>query len=103
MALESGIYIISSRASETYIGRSETEDKSLLPKRIIVLPKGVEAPRFLVEKSPISEGCYIIGAREGLVAEKDKLLWAFLIHNAAPPTTTWLITPQPQHGPNVYT
>lgn len=103
MTLETGIYIISCKGTESYIGRNKIEDRSLLPKRIISLPTGVEAPRFFVERSSLSEGCYNIRAMDGLVAEKDELLWAFLIHNTAPPTSTWLINRQEQHGERIYT
>ena len=44
MALESGTYIIASKSEDSYVGRKQNEDKSLLPKRVVVLPKGVEAP-----------------------------------------------------------
>ncbi len=45
MSLKSGTYIIASKSEESYVGRMQNEDHSLLPKRVIVLPKGVEAPK----------------------------------------------------------
>jgi hypothetical protein len=40
-----GTYIIKSLSLDTYVGRHLTEDRSLLPKRVFVLEKGVEAPQ----------------------------------------------------------
>ncbi len=45
MALKSGTYIIASVSQDSYVGRKQNEDKSLLPKRVVVLPQGVEAPK----------------------------------------------------------
>jgi len=103
MVLESGVYIISCRDTQSYVGRNAVADKALLARRIINLPRGVEAPRFIVEKSPQHKGCYIIRAVEGLVAEKDSLLWAFLIHAAPTLANMWHVNPQVQYGQNVYT
>ncbi len=52
MALKSGTYIISSVSADSYIGRNLAEDLSLNPKRVIILPKGVEAPK--VRRTPFS-------------------------------------------------
>lgn len=44
--LPTGTYIIRSLFEKdgSYVGRAETEDFSLNPKRVIALPKGVKAP-----------------------------------------------------------
>lgn len=102
MTLEPGLYTISCRGTEAYIGRHVVEDKSLLPKRIVNLPKGVVTPGFTVEKSAASEECYVLRASGGLVAEKDQLLWASVLDSFAPPTYLWRITAQPQHGQHIY-
>jgi len=43
--LSSGVYAIYSKASDLFIGRNPTEDKSLDPKPIVSLAQGVKAPR----------------------------------------------------------
>lgn len=45
MALKSGTYIIANKAEDSYVGRNPIEDHSLNPKAVIVLPKGVQAPK----------------------------------------------------------
>lgn len=103
MTLESGVYIISCRGTQSYLGRSGVADKTLLARRIISLPRGIEAPRFIVGKSPQHKGCYIIRAVEGFVAEKDSLLWAFLVHDTPTPANMWHVNPQVEYGQNTYT
>ncbi|EEB99950.1 hypothetical protein MPER_00237, partial [Moniliophthora perniciosa FA553] len=46
MPLETGYYLIQNR--DKYLGASEEE--SLVPRRVIILPDGVEAPKWKVEK-----------------------------------------------------
>ncbi len=45
MALKSGTYVIVNKAENSYIGRTSVEDRTLYPKRIGILPQGVEAPK----------------------------------------------------------
>ena len=45
MALKPGKYLISSVMTNEYIGRTENEDASTRPKEIVLLPKGVLAPK----------------------------------------------------------
>ena len=45
MALESGIYTITSKLEDFPVGRNPREDRSLLPKRVVILPKGIEDPK----------------------------------------------------------
>ena len=68
MALESGTYIIASKSEDSYVGRKQNEDKSLLPKRVVVLPKGVEAPKvcgsdLFPHNEILSPNCIIVGDR----------------------------------------
>lgn len=46
--LTSGIYFIKSKKTGDYVGRGPHEDMSLLPKSIILLPKGIEAPTVML-------------------------------------------------------
>jgi hypothetical protein len=45
MTFGHGAYIIKSLSLDSYVGRDLTEDRSLLPKKVFVLEKGVEAPQ----------------------------------------------------------
>lgn len=47
MTLESGFYVITSKVNhgDEPIGRNLVEDRSLLPKKIFLLPRGVEDPK----------------------------------------------------------
>lgn len=45
MSLDRGIYIITNKQFQLPIGRRRVEDLSLLPKAIVVLPKGPEPSR----------------------------------------------------------
>ncbi|KAF8882960.1 hypothetical protein BD779DRAFT_1626449 [Infundibulicybe gibba] len=99
--LESGLYLISSRQDEVYVGRHFVEDLSLLPKRILSLPHGVQAPRvsWIVEKLP--NGRYRLRAGGAPTGVKDNLVFALLIDIF--PAEEWVITHRENHGPNVYT
>jgi hypothetical protein len=45
MSLKSGIYIITSKVEDSPVGRNRVEDVSLLPKKVDILPKGIDAPK----------------------------------------------------------
>ncbi|KAF8882226.1 hypothetical protein BD779DRAFT_1648139 [Infundibulicybe gibba] len=97
--LETGMYIINSKQDGAYVGRNFIEDHSLLPKAVISLPHGVQAPHWVVEKLP--NGRYRLkvgGAPTGV--ERD-LVFAFLLDHH--PVEEWVITHRENHGPNVYT
>ncbi|KAI0793524.1 hypothetical protein C8Q75DRAFT_713078 [Abortiporus biennis] len=85
------------------VGRYWIEDKSLLPKRIVLLPEtgGPDgwSPEWTIEKK--DEG-YIMKSLNNYTAGLDGKLVAILIPDMAPPQI-WKITPQPRHGENVYT
>ncbi|KAM5542253.1 hypothetical protein V8D89_004126 [Ganoderma adspersum] len=79
MALESGRYYIFSKIDDAAapVGRNFIEDKSLLPKAVYKLPKGVEPPVWDVERLP--NGHYKLQSRGAAVGAVDRLLFAFLI------------------------
>ncbi|KAI0789335.1 hypothetical protein C8Q75DRAFT_806981 [Abortiporus biennis] len=105
MSLESGKYLISAMATEgkNKVGRYWIEDKSLLPKRIILLPEtgGPDgwSPEWTIEKK---DDGYIMKSLNNYTAGLNGELVAILIPDMAPPQN-WKITAQPRHGENVYT
>lgn len=98
MSLESGIYIIQSKSQGGYVGRNSTEDRSLLPKKVVILPQGVEAPKWEIEK--LDNGKYAFKTGGSHTAGFDKQLWAVLLPE--PIATKWRIEPQPRDGENTY-
>ncbi|KJA18990.1 hypothetical protein HYPSUDRAFT_190357 [Hypholoma sublateritium FD-334 SS-4] len=103
MTLKSGTYIISSKSEDSYVGRNSVEDKSLHPKRVVVLPQGIEAPkvRHLWEIEALPDEIYILRIGGGFAAEINKLLFAVLIER--PEDAVWKIVPQPREGEHTYT
>ncbi|KAF3931436.1 hypothetical protein ABW19_dt0202727 [Dactylella cylindrospora] len=100
--LEPGLYIIRSKAFPNFIGRRNQEDMSLLPKKIMTLPEGVEAPRWEVQRHEGGpEPHYTLKAGGSHTATIDDKLWAILLPE--PIAERWIITAQPQHGENTYT
>ncbi|KAK7027239.1 hypothetical protein VNI00_015328 [Paramarasmius palmivorus] len=96
MSLKSGLYTIRCKATDNYIGRSENEDKSLNPKRVINLPEGVEAPKWQVEH--VGGGKYILSINDALTAAIDKKVFAILGDEPAP--TEWIIESIDYQGEN---
>ncbi|KAH7924148.1 hypothetical protein BV22DRAFT_531734 [Leucogyrophana mollusca] len=75
--LETGHYNIVNLAQESgSIGRFPIEDKSLLPKRIVVIPQSIKPSRWIVEALP--NGRYILKNGGAPTAETDNLVFAFL-------------------------
>jgi len=75
MSLKPGRYIIQLAESGRYIGRDLREDRSLRPKQVSLLPPGVEAPIWDVEKA--GDG-YIIKANGDPTAPVNKRLVALV-------------------------
>ncbi|KAF8645996.1 hypothetical protein AX16_007422 [Volvariella volvacea WC 439] len=96
MSLETGRYIIQN--GDRGVGRNSTEDRSLLPKRVIVLPPGVRDPDWVIEK--VGSDSYIIKARGAPTANVENLVFALLIEEGK--AEKWKIEAVPQHGPNRY-
>ncbi|KAG8996134.1 hypothetical protein FRB94_008559 [Tulasnella sp. JGI-2019a] len=98
MSLESGTYTIKNKASGTCIGRNPVEDRSLNPKRVLSLPPGGDAPRWNIQKDGNDYKMMIRGAS---ATELDGLVKALLMGQQG--ASKWCITPQPQHGTDMYT
>ncbi|KAH7908866.1 hypothetical protein BJ138DRAFT_305952 [Hygrophoropsis aurantiaca] len=77
--LEPGLYMITSLClpGGSFIGRDVHEDLSLRPKRVIVLPQGVQAPRWIVES--LGKGRYRLKVGGAPTCEMDKELYAMLV------------------------
>ncbi|KAG8996129.1 hypothetical protein FRB94_008554 [Tulasnella sp. JGI-2019a] len=100
MSIESGLYIVVNKANGHNIGRYPVEDRSLLPKRVMVLPQGVQAPMWIIEKKPDSN--YTMKAGGAPASTQNSLLFVSLIDGIPPPAASWCITATPQHGENTY-
>ncbi|KAG9010629.1 hypothetical protein FRB95_008188 [Tulasnella sp. JGI-2019a] len=98
MSLESGTYIITNNAFKTLIGRNPFEDRSLLPKPVQSLPPGSDPPMWEILKTGSD---YVMNIGGAPATEMDGLVSALLMDPEN--GSKWCITPQPQHGPNVYT
>ncbi|CCM03311.1 uncharacterized protein FIBRA_05439 [Fibroporia radiculosa] len=91
--LQSGTYIINKVASGegSYVGRNIVEDLSLLPKRVVIHPPGVEFS-FLAcsanthagddlkwEIIDLGDGRYKLTVGGAPTSEKEDLVWALLL------------------------
>ncbi|KAH7927791.1 hypothetical protein BV22DRAFT_1127107 [Leucogyrophana mollusca] len=77
--LEAGLYMITSPCLHggSFIGRDLNEDRSLGPKKVVVLPVGVEAPKWIVE--PMGKGRYKLKVGGAITCEMKQELYAMLI------------------------
>ncbi|KAF3929099.1 hypothetical protein ABW20_dc0107213 [Dactylellina cionopaga] len=91
MSIETGRYIIDPKDKKLgWVGRHFIEDRSLLPKKILTLPEGVQPPQWILEKLP--SGNYIFRANDATTGVKDGLLWALLIDMF--PAEEWFLNKQ---------
>ncbi|KDR79612.1 hypothetical protein GALMADRAFT_63312 [Galerina marginata CBS 339.88] len=97
--MDSGLYIITSKMEEFPVGRNAAEDLSLNPKKVIILPKGIEAPRWILQK--VSDDTFIMKAGGNYTANIDDKLFAVLMDEPRP--TLWKVDPQFHLGENTYT
>jgi len=100
--LNNGVYVIASmisRDASRFIGRSPGEDRSLNPKKVLLLPRDRQAPEWLVRRS---QDTFRLEAYGAPVAARNRKLYACLIEKMCE-KASWVITPQPQFGPDVYT
>lgn len=97
-ALESGKYHIRSRLLNAPLGRYTIEDLSPLPKRIMRLNVGAEAPEWEILKQ--DEGGYQLKCGGSYTAKFKGGVYAILLGD--PIAEHWRITEVPQHGINVY-
>ncbi|KAK7047233.1 hypothetical protein VNI00_006899 [Paramarasmius palmivorus] len=96
MSLESGLYII--RNIDKAVGRKQAEDRSLLPKRVVVLPPSVEDPKWEIQKEDSNR--YILKVQGAPTANIDRLVFALLQDEES--AEKWRIEAVPQHGENRY-
>ncbi|EAU81236.1 hypothetical protein CC1G_09480 [Coprinopsis cinerea okayama7 len=99
MSITPGTYEITSMVNGLHVGRPLAEDRSLLPKRIRVLPEGNNfGNSWVVEKD---DDAYILYCKGAPVAPQEGKLFADLLGNMH--DKKWIVTHQPQHGENVFT
>ncbi|KAG8998061.1 hypothetical protein FRB94_007224 [Tulasnella sp. JGI-2019a] len=93
--IDSGVYMIMDKKTNNPVGRFPVEDLSLLPKRVVVIPQGMQAPHWVVQKN--GDGTYNLKAGGASVAGMDRdgmKLFAVLIDEMAPPDSKkWNINP----------
>ncbi|KDR67304.1 hypothetical protein GALMADRAFT_283623 [Galerina marginata CBS 339.88] len=99
MALQNGSYTITSKAGAFPVGRNKAEDRSLNPKKVVLLPQGIESPEWIVEA--LADGTYILKIGGRPTANIDELLFAVLLDEPEP--TKWKVNPQFHQGENTYT
>jgi len=101
-SLPSGTYTITSNATNTPIGRHLVEDRSLLPKRVMLLNEGTEAPKWNIENHGNNK--YTMKTHGGTVASVDGDVVAVLMEEPNL-KDKWVITrsEHPKDGPNAYT
>uniref|UniRef100_A0A0W0FIH7 Serine protease inhibitor n=1 Tax=Moniliophthora roreri TaxID=221103 RepID=A0A0W0FIH7_MONRR len=94
MPLKTGYYYIQNR--EQYLGHSDEEP--VIPQRVIVLPGGVQAPKWYVEE--VGDGQYTITIDKARTrAVQDKV---FAVTDLGPPPEVWYIIPDERGGENSY-
>ncbi|KAF8642476.1 hypothetical protein AX16_009477 [Volvariella volvacea WC 439] len=96
MALTSGRYLIKNR--DNYVGRALREDMSLLPKAVLLLPEGVEAPVWEVEV--LEDGLVILKTRNSTAARQADRVVAILMEEI--PAQQWKLTNDERSGPYAY-
>ncbi|ESK86407.1 serine protease inhibitor [Moniliophthora roreri MCA 2997] len=98
MSLEPGHYYIQNR--KKYIGHSD--EKPPAPQRVIVLPDGVRAPKWLVEKA--GNDRYIIKVEEpdGSYASAAKVDDKVFVRVERPGPDLWYIIPDERGGKGSY-
>ncbi|ESK81380.1 hypothetical protein Moror_3720 [Moniliophthora roreri MCA 2997] len=94
MPLETGYYFIQNR--KKYLGHSDEEP--LLPQRVIVLPGGVEAPKWFVEK--VDDNLYIIKIDDHPTAKIDDKVFAITVDRGK--FDKWHIIDDERGGKNSY-
>ncbi|KAF9523925.1 hypothetical protein CPB83DRAFT_774718 [Crepidotus variabilis] len=92
-----GHYIVKSVSAKKFIGRSPHEDRSLLPKRVMVLPEDIQAPLLVFNNSGKETQISTGGAPTAVI---DGKLFSILLE--VPPGEKWTVEAVPQSGPNRY-
>ncbi|KAF9521869.1 hypothetical protein CPB83DRAFT_911627 [Crepidotus variabilis] len=92
-----GRYMIRSVMTRNYIGRSQREDRSLLPKRIVLLSDGVRPTEFVFNTSGREAK---ITAGGSPTAAIDNKLYSVLLDT--PPAQQWVVQRVSESGPAQY-
>ncbi|TEB22180.1 hypothetical protein FA13DRAFT_1716303 [Coprinellus micaceus] len=101
--LQTGHYHIVSKSTNTRVGRHFVEDHSLLPKKILVLPKDFsDRQPWLIIKDEGSDDTYTLRADGAAVVHIHGKLFAELLDHS-PSQKAWKIQAQPHHGENTFT
>ncbi|KAK7448420.1 hypothetical protein VKT23_013683 [Stygiomarasmius scandens] len=95
MSLPSGTYII--RNGDKNVGRRLAEDKSLLPKQVVLLPDGQDSTW---EIENIGNDGYLLKNRNSPTANINDQVAALLIDQES--AEKWHLEAVPQHGENRY-
>ncbi|KAJ3861654.1 serine protease inhibitor [Lentinula novae-zelandiae] len=97
MSLSTGLYIIQN--GDNIIDRRFAEDRSLLPKTIVLSPTGSNST-WVFEKSDNGSNEYIIKSYGSPTAHIENNVFAILMNVSG--ITNWIVEPVPQHGENSY-
>ncbi|KAF8657106.1 hypothetical protein AX16_002293 [Volvariella volvacea WC 439] len=95
MTLSNGLYLIKNGAY--FVGRSPAEDLSLRPKRILLLPEGVTAPRWEVESTGEH---YILKAQGAPTTSIGGEVYALLVNEDG--AEKWKLEKDVKRGDNFY-
>ncbi|KAJ4476139.1 hypothetical protein C8R41DRAFT_846549 [Lentinula lateritia] len=97
MSLSTGLYIIQN--GDNIVGRQFAEDRSLLPKKIVLSPNGSNST-WVFEKSGDGVNEYIIKSNGSPTAHIENDVFAILMDVGG--IMNWIVEPVPQHGENSY-
>ncbi|KAF8826019.1 serine protease inhibitor [Lentinula edodes] len=97
MSLSAGLYII--RNGDNIVGRRFAEDRSLLPKKIVLSPSGSNST-WVFEKCGNGSNEYIIKSNGSPTAHIEDNVFAILMDVGE--ITNWIVEPVPQHSENSY-
>ncbi|KAL3425427.1 hypothetical protein PVAG01_02218 [Phlyctema vagabunda] len=97
--LSNGNYLVSPLvAEESFVSRFYIEDKSLLPKRVVLINDPNLAQKWHIENAGANR--FRLSISGAVIAPRDDHVFAHLINENE--DTQWELEPSPQHGPNVF-
>ncbi|KZP29488.1 hypothetical protein FIBSPDRAFT_851488 [Athelia psychrophila] len=99
MSLPSGYYLIKHQRSNKNVSRYRIEDKSLNPKRVLVLPDSTDSyddPVWIIESS--GDGNYHFTNRGGAASVINGNIYCNILRSEG--NDVWQVKPGP--GPNVF-
>ncbi|EPS38919.1 hypothetical protein H072_7306 [Dactylellina haptotyla CBS 200.50] len=88
--LATGTYVITSVSTGLEVARAPAEDKSLLPKKVVLLPAGVQGAAWYVVRN--YDGIYTLQNKSAPVVDIDDKLFAQLMEQDPPLQTRWRIS-----------